>query len=91
MLRSEFKNGANSHDDIIKVQIRKRFALPLMGFILPLPKLAGQFSDTIFPTTTDAHAFIKFDPDIRKRCLPDIRLFEFPLNPTAKHFGCYLE
>lgn len=47
--------------------------------------------NSVLPAAADAHALIQLDANIRKRCLPNVVLFKFPLNSGAKQFRCHLK
>ena len=91
MLRSKFEYLINSYNHVVKIHIRKWFALPLMLRALPSPKFSGELGHSILPTLAYSHALVELHPYIRERSLPHIIFLEFLFNSSSKGFWNHLE
>lgn len=84
VLRAQLEDHIDANDDVLEVAIHEGLALPLVLHILSLPEVAGQVSDSVFPSSADTHALVELHAHIGEGSLPDVVLFEFPLNSGAE-------
>jgi hypothetical protein len=91
MLRSQFKNEADSDYNIFQIGIIIGLALPFVALILTSPEVSCQLSSAVFPSTTDAHALIELDSDIGELALPNVSLPKLLLDSGAKRLGHHFE
>lgn len=83
VLRSKFEDLVHPCDDVLEVVVNVGWSLPLVVHLL-LPRDLGEMRHALLPLSAYPEALVELQSDIRERGLPDIALFELPLDPAPE-------